>query len=59
MEVTKQHIVDVLRRAGLSQEAEQLVASLPDPVDADEAAQLCSRYGITKDMLIDRMGGSP
>ncbi|MGF7233382.1 MAG: hypothetical protein ACQSGP_11535 [Frankia sp.] len=59
MEVTKQTITDVLSRAGLSQQTEQLVSSLPDPVDADQAAQLLGHYGITRDMLIDRIGGSP
>jgi len=32
---------------------------LPDPVDLDRAAQFLAPYGVTKDALISRMGGSP
>jgi hypothetical protein len=41
---------------GLADEAEQV---LPDPVEYDRAERFLSRYGITKDELISRRGGSP
>jgi hypothetical protein len=60
MEVTRQHVIDVLHRTGLSQgEAERVASSLPDPVDLEEVAEHLFPYGITKDELISRMGGSP
>ncbi|TML06926.1 MAG: hypothetical protein E6F94_02145 [Actinobacteria bacterium] len=58
-QVTRQHVVDVLSTAGLPEEAEEARRSLPDPVDLERAAQFLERYGITKDVLISRMGGSP
>jgi hypothetical protein len=58
MQVARQHVVDVLRRAGLPQEADEADRSLPDPIELERAAQFLQRYGITKDVLISRMGGS-
>ncbi|WP_302931576.1 hypothetical protein [Actinomadura sp. WMMA1423] len=40
----------------MAREAERV---LPDPVEYERAAELLSRYGITKDELISRRGGSP
>ena len=59
MQVTKRHIVEVLRMAGLSQVAEEANRSLPDEMTLERAQQFVGRYGITKDQLISRMGGSP
>ena len=59
MQVARQPVVDVLRTAGLPQVADEAGRSLPDPVDIERAAQFLQRYGITKDVLISRMGGSP
>ena len=59
MQVTRQHIVDVLRAQGLPDVAEEVNRSLPDRVDFARAAAVLQRYGITKDVLISRMGGSP
>ena len=59
MLVTKRHIVEVLRTAGLPQVAEEANRSLPDELDLERAAEFVGRYGITKDVLISRMGGSP
>ena len=59
MLVTKQHVIEVLRTAGLPQVAEEANRSLPDEMDLERAAEFVGRYGITKDVLISRMGGSP
>jgi hypothetical protein len=59
MQVTRQHIVDLLRTAGLPEAADEAIESLPDPVEYDRAARFLERHGITKDELISRMGGSP
>ena len=59
MQVTRRQVVDVLRNAGLPQVADEANRSLPEEVDFERAAQFLQRYGITKDVLISRMGGSP
>jgi hypothetical protein len=59
MLIPKQEIVEVLRRAGHLEAAEEVDRSLPDPVELERAAQFGMRYGITRDELISRMGGSP
>jgi hypothetical protein len=55
----KHEIVQMLRNAGLPQVAEEAERSLPDEVELERAAEFGARYGITRDMLISRMGGSP
>jgi len=59
MQVTRQHVVDVLRTAGLPEAADEANRSLPEEIDLERAAEFLGRYGITKDVLISRMGGSP
>ncbi len=59
MQVTRQHVVDILRIAGLPELAEEVRRTLPDPVEYNHAARFLARYGITKDELISRRGGSP
>ena len=59
MQVTKRHIVEVLRTAGLPQVADEANRSLPDEMTLERAQEFVGRYGITKDQLISRMGGSP
>ena len=59
MQVTKQHIIDVLRTAGLPEVADDANRSLPDQVDLERAGEILGRYVITKDDLSSRMGGSP
>ena len=59
MQVTRQHVVDILRTAGLSELAAEAHRLLPDPVEYNDAARFLFQNGITKDDLISRMGGSP
>jgi hypothetical protein len=59
MQLAKKTVVDLLRRAGLPDEAEEADRNLPDPVDLEVAAKWGERHGITRDMLVSRMGGSP
>jgi hypothetical protein len=60
MLVAKQDVVAVLRNAGLLDAAAEANSSLPDPVELEYAAKFClERRGITRDVLISRMGGSP
>jgi hypothetical protein len=59
MRVTRQHVVDLLRIAGLPDLAEQACRVLTDPVEYNHAARFLAQYGLTKDELISRRGGSP
>ena len=59
MQVTRQHVVGILRTAGLPELAEEARRVLPDPVEYNHAARFLFQYSITKDDLISRMGGSP
>ena len=59
MQFTRQHVVDILRIAGLLELAEEANQVLPDPVEYNHAERYLAQYGITKDELISRLGGSP
>jgi hypothetical protein len=60
MLVTKQQVVEVLRRAGLPEAAEEADRSLPDPVELEYVKKIWfQRFGSRRDVLIGRMGGNP
>jgi hypothetical protein len=59
MRVTRQHVVRLLRRAGLPALAEEAHRALPDPVEYRRAELFLAQHGITRDELISRRGGSP
>jgi hypothetical protein len=59
MQVTRQHVVDLLWIAALPDLAEEAHRVLPDPVEYRHAERFLAQYGITKDELISRRGGSP
>ena len=59
MQVTRQHVVDILRIAVLPDLAEEARRALPDPVEYNYAERFLAQYGVTKDELISRRGGSP
>ena len=59
MRTSRQNVVHMLRLAGLPALAEEANRALPDPVDYNHAERFLARYGITKDELISRRGGSP
>ena len=56
---SRQHVIDVLNRVGYTELAEKVSRVLPDPADIDQLAELAIQYGVTRDDLISRMGGSP
>jgi hypothetical protein len=41
------------------EEADEAARGLPDPVEIERAAEFLAPYGVTRDELISRMGGSP
>ena len=59
MEVSRQHVLDILRRTGFADLVDEVSPLLPDPVDVDEAQRILGPYGITRDVLTSQMGGSP
>jgi hypothetical protein len=58
-QVSRDHVRDILRHAGLTPEQEQTILALPYPADLEHLMTIFARYGVTKDLLISRMGGSP
>jgi hypothetical protein len=59
MQVARRHVMDILRVAGLPDLAEEARQVLPDPVEYHHAERFLAQYGLTKDELISRAGGSP
>lgn len=58
--VTRDHVVDTLRHAGVDTETIDVVLrdlALPAPIS--KVLQHASHFGLTRETLIDRMGGSP
>ncbi len=59
MQYGRQQVVDMLRTAGLHEAADEAMRELPNPVDLEYVQEWGMRHGITRDVLISRMGGSP
>jgi len=59
MQLTRQHVVDTLRTAGLPEMADEAQRDLPDPVDSEQVYEWAVPYGINMGELISRVGGSP
>ena len=59
MSESLEHVVGILRRAGLTQLAEEAQRTLPDPVDRKELEHFGAVHGLSPDVLTERMGGSP
>jgi hypothetical protein len=50
----------ILRRAGYSQERiNEMLRQLPDPIDTERDGDALLRFGVSRGILMDRMGGSP
>jgi hypothetical protein len=57
---SKAEVLKVLARARIPDETiAEIAAQLPDPVDLDKQGALLQAYGVTRDALISRLGGSP
>jgi nucleotide-binding universal stress UspA family protein len=56
----KADVLKALKRAGFSRKTiARLRSELPDEVNLDSQSPLLNRYGVTRDELTSRMGGSP
>jgi hypothetical protein len=52
-------LVDILRRLGFAQEADDALREMPDEFDREQLFEFGDRHGLSRDLGIDRMGGSP
>ncbi|MFY9782308.1 MAG: hypothetical protein WAK12_02070 [Acidimicrobiales bacterium] len=59
MQYSRQHVIDMLSKAGFHKAADEAADELPDPVDLDQVQDWAMKRGITRDALISWMGGSP
>jgi hypothetical protein len=58
MQLTRQHVVDLLRRTGFAEAAQDASRTLPDPVELDDVLLFLVPYGITRDDLISERGAA-
>ncbi len=59
MSQEKQWVVNMLRRLGYTEAAEEAERELPDPVSMEQLRKFGDLHGISRDELVHRMGGSP
>ena len=59
MSQSLQHVVEVLRRTGLTEEAEEAERTLSDPPDQAELDRFAAAHGLSAEVLAERLGGSP
>jgi hypothetical protein len=59
MQITREHVVGILRMVALPDLVEEARRVLPDPVEYNFAERFLAQYGLTRDELISRRGGSP
>ena len=59
MSQDRQWVIDLLRRLGYPQAAEEAARELPDPVSMEEIRRFGDRHGISRDELTSQLGGSP
>jgi len=59
VQLSRQHVVDLLRRAGLTEIAEAALHDLPDTIDREDVAAWGGKWNIDMGYIIDRIGGSP
>ena len=56
---TRDWLVDILRRLGYTQAADDALREMPDEFDLEQLQKFGERHGITRDEVTDAMGGSP
>jgi hypothetical protein len=58
-QVSKHRVLEIMQRVGLGELVRAADRELPDPVDLNRDQALLLKYGLDRERLIDRMGGSP
>jgi hypothetical protein len=56
--VSKNAVLDLMRRLGRTDDLPDAEHSLPDPVWLDRDAALLMRFGLSRDKAIEALGGS-
>ena len=56
---SRQYAVDLLKRLGYGELADEALRELPDPVDERRLEAWCAQHGLSYSTLISGMGGSP
>lgn len=59
MAYTKRWLVDLLRRLGYGEAAEDALREMPEEFDLEQLQEFGDRHGISRDTVTDAMGGSP
>jgi hypothetical protein len=59
MEVSRDHVVHILRRAGFREVADEAEKELPVALDLDAAMNWCARHGVNETDVVSQLGGSP
>ena len=59
MGYSRKWLADTLRRLGYEEAADEALRVLPEQIDLMQLREFGDRLGISRDTLIDRMGGSP
>jgi hypothetical protein len=59
VEFAREHVVEALRRAGLTVDAEWAESSLPETCDIDYIVNVFAKRGLSRGKLVDLLGGSP
>ena len=59
MAYSRQWVADTLRRSGYEKEADEALRVLPEELDLQQLQEFGDRYGISREDLVSRMGGSP
>jgi hypothetical protein len=57
--ISRQYVVSMLRKTGFTEVAEDAARELPESVDLEQVEHFCDKHGITRDMIVSMMGGSP
>jgi hypothetical protein len=59
VEVSRDHVIHILRRAGFREVADEAEKELPVALDLEEAMTWCARHGVNESDVISQLGGSP
>jgi hypothetical protein len=59
VEVSRDHVVHILHKAGFREVADEAEKELPVAMDIDQALNWCAQHGVNQDDVISQLGGSP
>jgi len=58
-QITKQEVLEMMKRAGPRELIAQAERELPDYVDLERDQPLLERFGVGRSQLLERFGASP